>query len=77
MTCKYSDYDWVELPTEVQKAAATLGYDNEAWDNDKEPKICDKYWGELKDNEKAAAAVLGYDEKAWDAEDDSSSSSED
>eukprot|EP00814_Leptocylindrus_danicus_P012197 CAMPEP_0116024128 /NCGR_PEP_ID=MMETSP0321-20121206/12104_1 /TAXON_ID=163516 /ORGANISM="Leptocylindrus danicus var. danicus, Strain B650" /LENGTH=68 /DNA_ID=CAMNT_0003495743 /DNA_START=58 /DNA_END=264 /DNA_ORIENTATION=+ len=68
MTCKYSDYDWVELPTEVQKAAATLGYDNEAWDNDKEPKICDQYWKDLSNDQQAAAAMLGYNESTWNAD---------
>lgn len=27
MSCKYDDYDWKELPKEVQEAAKKLGYD--------------------------------------------------
>ena len=32
---KYEDYDWEELPTEVQEAATKLGYTKKMWDEDK------------------------------------------
>ena len=32
---KYDDYDWKELPPEVQAAATTLGYTKKMWDKDK------------------------------------------
>lgn len=32
---KYDDYDWKELPKEVQEAATKLGYTKKMWDKDK------------------------------------------
>lgn len=64
---KYDDYDWKELPAEVQKAAETLGYNKKMWDKDKSPDSEDKDWDELTAAEQEAAKVLGYDQKSWDA----------
>lgn len=71
---KYEDLDWAELSTDAKKAAETLGYNKKMWDNDKEPKLCDKYWKELTADQQSAAAVLGYDETKWNDESDSSDS---
>ena len=65
MTCKYSDYDWVELPAQIKNAAEKLGYNKSTWDNDKDPKACDEYWKDLTGDQQAAAAALGYNEKTW------------
>eukprot|EP00542_Grammatophora_oceanica_P020026 CAMPEP_0194026990 /NCGR_PEP_ID=MMETSP0009_2-20130614/1231_1 /TAXON_ID=210454 /ORGANISM="Grammatophora oceanica, Strain CCMP 410" /LENGTH=67 /DNA_ID=CAMNT_0038665909 /DNA_START=85 /DNA_END=288 /DNA_ORIENTATION=+ len=64
---KYDDYDWDELPKEVQAAATTLGYNKKMWDKDKDPESSDKDWEELTSAEQSAAVVLGYDQKKWDA----------
>ncbi|KAG7369248.1 hypothetical protein IV203_031991 [Nitzschia inconspicua] len=66
MPGKYDDYDWDELPKDVQEAAALLGYNKKLWDTDKEPDECDVYWRELSAEQQAAAAKLGYDQKEWD-----------
>ena len=57
----------IQLPAEVQAAAAKLGFNKALWDADKEPKECDVYWRKLSEEQKEAAKVLGYDEKSWDA----------
>lgn len=36
---KYDDYDWKELPPEVQEAAKTLGYTKKIWDNEGKVRI--------------------------------------
>ena len=69
MPGKYDDYDFEELPPEVQQAAKDLGYTEKMWDKDKEPKSASKDWDELTEKEKAAAKVFGYDQAKWDAED--------
>ena len=68
-TMPYDDYDWEELPEEVQKAATILGYDEDKWDNDEETEFDDYDWDELTDEQKAAAAVFGYDKEKWDTDD--------
>ena len=32
---KYDDFDWKELPKEIQAAATKLGYNKKMWDKDK------------------------------------------
>ncbi|CAB9517617.1 expressed unknown protein [Seminavis robusta] len=64
---KYDDYDWDELPKEVQEAATKLGFTKQMWDNDKEPDTEDLDWDELSSEQQKAAAVLGYDKKTWDS----------
>lgn len=63
---KYEDYDWDELPAEVQAAAKVLGYDQKKWDKGVEVPCEDKDWEELSPAEQAAATTLGYDEDSWD-----------
>lgn len=69
MADKYDDYDWDELPKEVQKAAAILGYTKEIWDKDKDPESFESDWDELTPEEQNAAAVLGYNQLTWDEDD--------
>ena len=64
---KYDDYDWDELPADIQAAAKLLGYTKKLWDNDKEPKECDEYWKDLSKEQQEAATKLGYNQKMWDA----------
>ena len=66
MCDKYDDYDWKELPKEVQGAAKTLGYDKKMWDNDKEPASADLDWDELTPEQQKAAEILGFNQKTWD-----------
>ena len=68
----YEDHDWDELPADVKAAAEVLGYNKNAWDNDKEPPTTDKYWAKLTPAEQQAAAKLGYTQETWDAEDSDS-----
>ena len=63
---KYEDYDWNELPKEVQEAAKELGYDKKMWDKDKEPDTADLDWDELTPEQQKAAEILGFDQKTWD-----------
>jgi signal recognition particle subunit SEC65 len=67
----YDDYDWHELPVEVQKAARVLGYTSSMWDSDKEPKTCEKDWGRLTSEERESASKLGYDQSKWEGGKDS------
>eukprot|EP00558_Chaetoceros_sp_UNC1202_P003408 CAMPEP_0197246526 /NCGR_PEP_ID=MMETSP1429-20130617/15270_1 /TAXON_ID=49237 /ORGANISM="Chaetoceros sp., Strain UNC1202" /LENGTH=70 /DNA_ID=CAMNT_0042707201 /DNA_START=78 /DNA_END=290 /DNA_ORIENTATION=+ len=69
MAGKYDDYDWDELPADAKKAAKTLGYTKDLWDNDGTPEdIDDADWKELNKKQQDAATVLGYTKAAWDAE---------
>ena len=65
--CKYDDYDWDELPEDIQDAAKVLGYDKKMWNKDKEPKESDKDWEELSSEQQEAASKLGYDQTSWDS----------
>mmetsp|Transcript_37311 Transcript_37311/g.90592 ORF Transcript_37311/g.90592 Transcript_37311/m.90592 type:complete len:98 (-) Transcript_37311:117-410(-) len=62
---KYEDYDWDELPADIQEAAKLLGYNKELWDNDDEPDECDEWWKDLSAAQQEAATKLGYTEDAW------------
>lgn len=66
MTGKYDDYDWDELPEDIQEAAKVLGYTKKHWDKDKTPAECDAVWKDLTPEQQAAAAKLGYDQNSWD-----------
>ena len=61
----YNDYNWIELPTEVQEAATTLGYNQNTWDDWDDPELFEGEWSELTHKEKSAAQVLGYSEEIW------------
>mmetsp|Transcript_26843 Transcript_26843/g.62752 ORF Transcript_26843/g.62752 Transcript_26843/m.62752 type:complete len:96 (-) Transcript_26843:205-492(-) len=65
---KYEDYDWDELPKDIQELCAILGYTKKLWDKDKEPEAMDEDWADLTDEQKAAAEKLGYTETTWDEE---------
>lgn len=79
----YDEFDWDDLPDNIQDAAIELGYNKWIWtSDDTEPASNDKYWDELTPAERKSASLLGYTKKTWDCEDetqardDSSSSSE-
>lgn len=55
-------FDWDDLPADVQTAATTLGYTRVLWDEGVEPPSSDKDWAELRTNERKAATLLGYDQ---------------
>ena len=64
----YSDYNFAELPADVQDAAKAVGYDQEVWDECDEEvcaKVDDKYWKGLKKGERINMKVLGYDCWTW------------
>eukprot|EP00977_Amphora_coffeiformis_P015902 scaffold4786_cov198-Amphora_coffeaeformis.AAC.14 len=63
---KYDDYDWDELPADIQEAATVLGYNKMIWDNDGKAPCEDKDWEELTPAEETAAEKLGYSEETWD-----------
>ena len=65
---KYDDYDWDELPKDIQEAAAKLGFTKKLWDKDKEPDACDEYWKDLTPEQQEAATKLGYTQETWDKE---------
>lgn len=64
---KYDDYDWDELPADIQEAAKVLGYNKKMWDDDDEPDECDEYWKDLSKEQQDAAVKLGYDQASWDS----------
>eukprot|EP00980_Cylindrotheca_fusiformis_P002724 scaffold629_cov140-Cylindrotheca_fusiformis.AAC.1 len=57
---------WSDLPKEIQDAAGDLGYDEDAWDNGKQPEESDKVWEDLNPKQQAAASKIGYDMYTWD-----------
>jgi len=65
---EYDDYDWDELPADIQAAATTLGYTKELWDSDKDSEISKEYdWDDLDADQQKAAATMGYDKASWDS----------
>jgi hypothetical protein len=68
----YDDYDWCELPELVQDSFVVLGYTQEMWDSDEDPKTCDTDFCELSPEQQLAARNIGYDAELWDTEADSS-----
>mmetsp|Transcript_100558 Transcript_100558/g.300057 ORF Transcript_100558/g.300057 Transcript_100558/m.300057 type:complete len:86 (+) Transcript_100558:112-369(+) len=60
-----TDKDWHELSAAQRKAASSLGYTPEAWDDDFHLPIDDLSWRDLTDAQRAALAVLGYSERTW------------
>ena len=61
----YEDFDWQDLPKEVQAAATVLGYDEATWNSNGKPPSEDKDWEEMTNAERAAAERLGYNEENW------------
>ena len=66
----YEDYDWAELPSDVQEAAKVLGYTQKLWDGDEDTPAWEKDYCDLTAAEKSAAKVLGYNEDSWNEDDD-------
>lgn len=67
----YEDYDWVELPPNVQEAAVTLGWSQPSWDSENGTAWSEELlWDELSLEAKEAAAIFGYDQASWDANGD-------
>ena len=64
----YDDFDWAELPADVQEAATVLGYDENIWDIGLPAATDDLAWEELSPEQQAAAALFGYNEEIWDEE---------
>ena len=62
----YDDYDWAELPREVQEAATALGYNEGLWNSGGTAETEDFWWGELTVEQQQAAVLLGYREFSWD-----------
>lgn len=65
----YEEHYWRELPETVKKAAELLGYTEELWNRNKDPKRCRRSWVKLSSDEQKAAMTLGYDEQKWDYDD--------
>ena len=63
----YNNHSWVQLPPNIQAAAAHLGYDQYKWDNDIEPEACQVYFAQLHPTQQQAAMALGYNAAAWDS----------
>ena len=57
----------MDLTTQQQDAARTLGYDKRKWDKDASVPSDEKAWHELASAEQQAASILGYTEQSWDA----------
>jgi len=65
---KYEDVMWEKMPKKVQDAATTLGYDKDAWNEDRwVPHVSDKWWDDFSDEQKEAAKTIGWDQSAWDS----------
>jgi len=64
-TKRYDEYDWDDLPADIQDAAAILGYTKRHWNMDLTPKECDGYWRDLTPEKQQAALKLGYTRETW------------
>ena len=62
------DKGWNEMSESERSAAATLGWEEDTWEDGVTPATGDKLWGQLSDLEAAAAEILGYDAEKWDEE---------
>ena len=56
---------WAELTPEEMRAAATLGFDAEYWDNGMTPDAIALPWSALPPPLRAAAMVLDYTARDW------------
>ena len=59
--CYYNDMYWADMPEVAHKAAETLGYTGETWDNDDSVPYDDKGFAECTAAEKQAAMFLNLD----------------
>eukprot|EP00593_Proboscia_inermis_P002459 CAMPEP_0171297918 /NCGR_PEP_ID=MMETSP0816-20121228/6674_1 /TAXON_ID=420281 /ORGANISM="Proboscia inermis, Strain CCAP1064/1" /LENGTH=68 /DNA_ID=CAMNT_0011772567 /DNA_START=88 /DNA_END=294 /DNA_ORIENTATION=- len=64
----YGEKAFADLSDEVKKAATSLGFSAESWDEDEEPESFECDWAELTPEQQAAALVLGYTAAEWDSE---------
>jgi hypothetical protein len=65
----WDEMSWTDLSPSEQKILATLGWDEDSWEEETDaPESDDKYWEALTDEEKDAAKKLGYTEAYWDEE---------
>ena len=62
----YEDEWWRDLPPEIQAAYATLGYNEQMWDNGIEAESDDSDWNELTIEMQQAAITIGYSQESWD-----------
>lgn len=66
----YGEFEWDELPKEVQAAFVTLGYTADIYDDPFGIGLkasSDGYaWADLKPEQQEAAILVGYDELLWD-----------
>ena len=52
----------------MRKAAEKLAFPEDSWDDDEEPKKCDKLWNQVSEDEKDAARVFGCDARKWNSD---------
>ena len=62
---KYDDSDWSELPAHARRAASSLGFYQQTWNDGEWPAVGDKYWEQMTQDEKNALHVLGYYKYNW------------
>jgi hypothetical protein len=56
---------WDMLRPERKKHWATLGYNEDSWEKNKEPHYCTLLWRDLPRDQKNAAKNLGYTARTW------------
>ena len=61
----YQDAEWTDLPSDVQDAAKTLGYNKRSWDQDLRSEHFEKEWEDLTGKQQQAAKTMGFDEVTW------------
>ena len=74
LTSHFASMSWDELPGDVRRAAETLGYTENSWNEDEDGPLDDKMWNELTSQQQNAAIVLGYDENSWNEDSESDDS---
>jgi hypothetical protein len=62
---KYGEYDFDELPPNIQQAALVLGFEQEIWDRDTLIRGRIKHWDYLTSKEKEACKALGCTQTTW------------
>lgn len=61
----YDDFDWVDLPLEIQEAVTVMGYNQSLWDSDSETSVTNKDWVDLTQEEIDALGKLGWVAYWW------------
>jgi hypothetical protein len=72
----YDEYEWADLPSHIQKAAETLGYNSKIWDTSGDSETSKLGWAVLSPSQKEAALLMGYTQDKWDGDSDSDSDSD-